>query len=647
MKKKNFSILSVVFIFLIASLFSYDPAYAQIGELAQRLNTDSATGNNFAVSGQNLNNAKAAPGVPSSGDSKAPAANIVNSSYYKPIAAWTGRLVLPAVSERESDGSVFIVIHNSPEPGLVGKKIRLRWNFRNPEDGWFAKISPDLNFDPEKVKTAQKYSLQLPTRLGGWSRVSPLESLAGARPADDVMVALRSAQYSNGSVYINEEPAQICGSHAALVKFSGPANGNFRTVIHYNPSTGKFDGPAETVSILPQFKTAVKPDPVSSTLNIEKSNFNGGGYYIYGVLTQNTFVVNALEPRAVNLMKPSLFTGGKNNIKKYISKQHFDQMSPGMRRSALLMPEVNSEYTYYENDAGVNSYIDKYWPVGSQAILVHVFGWRKNTITGESGSQALGLVTGHFAFGIATVINDPFTGEKRFDIEYKQVYAHNNTGIISGTHKWHSYMGDLKRGWMYTIPVSDTIVRIPELMPYNINGWRINPIKGFSRVLEMMMAVYRTGAGGGVSGVRPDISCVQDSHYSLYASLMVFENSILSNPAASDWLKNNPSDPDVQRFNSLRNLTQQIKDRITILGISRSDWRVHFSNPLGTRDPGKAEQVIRALISIKSVFPRDGNDNLLLIAADRNYRMWSILSAMDGGTVEGLWPIAPTSLVNH
>jgi predicted Abi (CAAX) family protease len=147
--------------------------------------------------------------------------------------------------------------------------------------------------------------------------------------------------------------------------------------------------------------------------------------------------------------------------------------------------------------------------------------------------------------------------------------------------------------------------------------------------------------------VRPDVSCVQDSHYALYASLMVFENSILGDPKAAEWLKNNPQNDSVKRFNSLRSLIQQLKDRTTILGISRSDWRAHFSNPLGTRDPGKAEQVIRALLSIKSVFPRDGNDNMLNLAADRGARMWSLLTAMSGGKVEGLWPIAPTSLINH
>lgn len=567
------------------------------------------------------------------------------AAFYRPIAPWTGRLILPPPAAREEDGSVLFEVHNSP---LAGKTVRLRWNLSKPEDGWFAKLRHDVTISPEKAAEAAKYSMQLPTRLDGWKRVSPLESLAGARAADDVFVALKNPVFHNGSVFINEEPVQICGSHVALVRFDGPANGNFRTVRHYDPAARAFSGPAETVSIMPFFTVPGKKDLVSTTLDIERSNFNrAGGYYIYGVPHAKGFEVMALEPRSVNSLAPSQYLGGRAETKKYIDSGHFSQMSPGMRRSTLIMPETSTPLTYSQTGGGdTAAYIGKNWPVGTYSILVHLFGWRKNTVTGESGTQALGIATGHFAFGVASVVIDPFTGEKRFDIEYKQIYAHNNTGIISGTHKWHSYMGDLKRGWMYTIPVSDTVVQLPELMPYDINGWKIDPIKGFSRVTEMMMAVYRTGGGTGASLVRPDVSCVQDSHYALYASLMVFENSVLNVPKAAEWMKNNPQNDSVRRFESLKSLARQLKDRITILGIARDDWRAHFSNPLGTRDPGKAQQIIRALLSIKSVFPRDGNDNLLHLAAERGCRMWSMLTAMSGGKAEGLWPIAPTSIVN-
>ncbi len=43
----------------------------------------------------------------------------------------------------------------------------------------------------------------------------------------------------------------------------------------------------------------------------------------------------------------------------------------------------------------------------------------------------LNLVTGHFAFGFAEVVKDRFTGEPRWDIEYKQVYGHNREEVVS------------------------------------------------------------------------------------------------------------------------------------------------------------------------------------------------------------------------
>jgi predicted Abi (CAAX) family protease len=280
-------------------------------------------------------------------------------------------------------------------------------------------------------------------------------------------------------------------------------------------------------------------------------------------------------------------------------------------------------------------------------MVVHLFGWHE--AAGEKKKIfSLPLVTGHFSFGIAEVVIDPFTGEKRFDIEYKQVYAHNNTAIISGSIKWHNYMGDLKRGWMYSIPVSDTIIQVPELEPYDINGWKINPILGFSRMAEIMAAVYRTGAGSGISSVRPDVSCVQDSHYILYGSLMTFEKNIKNSRNIFEWLRGkDPLDKNVVRFFSLDTLVSQLKDRVTILGLARDDWKNNFENPIGTRNPNVAEKTIRTLLSLKSSLPRTGNDNLIFFAANRNYRMWSVLTTMCGGRVDGLKPLAPNSILRR
>lgn len=132
------------------------------------------------------------------------------------------------------------------------------------------------------------------------------------------------------------------------------------------------------------------------------------------------------------------------------------------------------------------------------------------------------------------------------------------------------------------------------------------------------------------------------------AALMTFEKNIKNSANIFQWLRGkDPLDKNVMRFFSLDTLVSQLKDRITILGLARGDWKNNFENPIGTRNPNVAQKTIRTLLSLKTVFPRDGNDNLIFFAANRNYRMWSVLTAMCGGRVEGLKPLAPNSVTRR
>lgn len=568
------------------------------------------------------------------------------ADLYRPIGEWTGRLILPKPEQREADGSIFFEVANSPYAELIGKVVRLRWDCRKEEDRWFEKLMTDVVFDTKKAQEALQGGTVIPMRLNGWKRVSPLESLAGARPQDDIDVMLKNAVYANGSVYIKDDPVQISGTHVALVQFSGPAAGNLRNVVHYNPASGKFDGASENIYVLASYSIPGKDKLVSSTADVERSVFNRLGWYVYGRHYKGVFVVCALMPRSLHLLEPTHWMQGKLDIKNYYAKLHFKDLGPAMRRSTLIVPEQNADIS---TNAGIKNYIDACWPEGARGLLVHVFGWRKDTLTGSTGLPGpQWLTAGHFAFGVATVVRDGFTGEKRFDIEYKQIYAHGDGGIVSGTIQWHNYMGDIKRGWMYTIPVSDTIVQIPAMAPYDFNGWRIDPFRGFSRLTEIMMAVYRTGAGKGISSVTPYVSCVQDSHYALYGSLMTFTEAINADPRVGQWMRSlGANHPDAIRYTDLFRLVEDMKNRITLIGLSRRDWKYNFDNPIGTRDPNVAEQIIRTLLSIKTVFPRDGHDNLMFLAADRQYRMWSVLGAMTGGKIGNLWPLPPNSIASH
>jgi predicted Abi (CAAX) family protease len=145
------------------------------------------------------------------------------------------------------------------------------------------------------------------------------------------------------------------------------------------------------------------------------------------------------------------------------------------------------------------------WQIGDQAVVLHNFGG----IGGIDGETISGFtVTGHFAFGQATVIADPFTGEPRFALRYHQIYANNPNGIVAGSQDWSAFMGNLQRGWMGTRPVSDVLVQgdsalLPEL----------------AIQAQVLMARYRTGDGTGVSTVTPATSCVQDSSQALWIAI--------------------------------------------------------------------------------------------------------------------------------
>ncbi|HOY67691.1 MAG TPA: hypothetical protein PLP29_12445 [Candidatus Ozemobacteraceae bacterium] len=548
-----------------------------------------------------------------------------SAECFKPVGEWTGRLLLPKPDQRDPSGGVPFKVENSPIPGLVGRILWVRWDTSRPWDQWFETLRFDISINPGRLAKTMKSGIHLPVALDGWKRVSALESLAGARPGE--MTVLLEHPVLDGDVLrITEEPVQICGSRVALVRFERPAGDNRYRVTHFNPTAGDFSGPAETVSI-PETSFTGPDTPVarSSTIGIERSRFNADGWYAYGRHENGIFIVEALEPRALMRIQADRTVSGVGPVKDYVSHEHLADLSPGLARVTELVPGRQHA-----------------WKEGDRGLLVHLFGWRHHPK--DKGGVVLGLVTGHFAFGLATVVRCPFTGEPRFDLEYLQCYAHNRVNIVSGRVKWHDYTGSLRRGWMYTIPVSDTIVRIPELEPYDFGGWVVQPWNGLRRQFEKMHAVYRTGAGSGISTVWPDVSCVQDSHCALYSALRTFEETIATSGRVKAWLNGAGSDKDeVKRYLRLLLLVRHVKKCITTFGLAQGNWREFLRNPLATRDPNAVAMVVNAALSRNSVFPRKGNDHLLHMAADIEYPMWSILACQIGGLIPELTPLAPTS----
>ncbi|HQG27971.1 MAG TPA: hypothetical protein PLY73_05390, partial [Candidatus Ozemobacteraceae bacterium] len=111
-----------------------------------------------------------------------------------------------------------------------------------------------------------------------------------------------------------------------------------------------------------------------------------------------------------------------------------------------------------------------------------------------------------------------------------------------------------------------------------------------------------------------------------------------------EWLKAADTNADeVKRYLRLLLLVRHVKTCITAFGLAQGNWREFFNNPLATRNPNAVAEIINALLSRNSVFPRKGNDNLLHISADMKYPMWSILACQIGGLIPDITPMAPTS----
>ena len=554
------------------------------------------------------------------------------AAYYKSIGEWGGQIVLPPLAKRLPGGSVPMLVFSSPNRELIGRFVKLAWNRSDKDENWFDELSVDVSFDPATQAFGERAGCRFPTILDGWKKVSPLESLAANRSEGTIEVVLKNATYRDGTLYISQEPVQVNGSHVCLARFKGKAEGNLRTIVHYNPATRRFDGPEEVVTIMPRKPRPNEDAPNTSVEQIETTGLNNGGWYLYGKKMKKSFLVKSIEPRLPLLLNPTTCLDQPQDIKDFAKNGVFAGLKPGLFRNT---------YSATNQTAG----IARDWPVGGRHLFIHLFGWRKAANQKAGVMDLLNLVTGHFAFGFAEVIKDHFTGEPRWDIEYKQVYGHNREEVVSGSRKWHAYMGNLRRGWMYSIPVADTVLKIPELEPYNINGQTIRPMRGLERELEKMMAKYRTGSGSGCSMVRPDVSCVQDSHCALYGALDQLINGLGKRPEIIAWQKSGSAD--AKRFASLISLGREVEKTITSFGNAQGNWKDFVQTPFGTRNPGKVKALVNALLAIKTVFPRAAHDHLLQLFASREYPMWTILTCQIGGVIPGLIPQKPTSLIMH
>ncbi|MBV8374547.1 MAG: CAAX protease, partial [Candidatus Eremiobacteraeota bacterium] len=112
--------------------------------------------------------------------------------------------------------------------------------------------------------------------------------------------------------------------------------------------------------------------------------------------------------------------------------------------------------------------------------------------------RTAGGFLGHFAYGIARVIEDPFSGDPRFETTYYQLFSHNTDGLIAGAFDWLPAMG------------YETILRHEKLESI------FDPL---ALQLDAMSARYRIGDGTGGTYVGAANNSSQDSNRALAAAL--------------------------------------------------------------------------------------------------------------------------------
>jgi predicted Abi (CAAX) family protease len=544
--------------------------------------------------------------------------------------SWTGRLIFP--EQRKPDGGVWFEVYSAPK-GITppGKTLWLSMDTQSPApQEYVRRTTTSINFGASGGRAAASMAAKniLPERLNGLANVSPLESLAGARPlhyqdrigsqmtADSVEVLLRSASLRNGVLYTSTEPVQIVGKEVALISFVEPVGEDQYKVKHYVRGSG-FSGAEEIVSLLPTSERR----PHHSTKNIHMSKLNQMGWFAYGEHVNNLFLIRALEPRELMRALPA----GVPNGEDYIRKQNFENVSAEQGKISTATVSATRNYDIR---------------LGETGLVMHLFGG----LAGKDGDSTMLLPIskrrfnpGHFSFGTGKVITEPFTGEPKFDIEYKQVYAHNSDGIVSGSNLWHSYSGSLKRGWMYSRPISDVFVKHSAFTSDYTNA-NFSPLAALSHELEVMMGRFRSGDGTGVSEVTAATSCAQDSNQAMFIALKKGLDGLLSESTQSRL-----SDDEKKRAATLEKVMESYLSQVVRGANFRSDWKEALSEPLAIKKDALSPLAtfLSVIESRKVLIPRWVYDDAAVLFLNAGATLQFLRTNQIGGQDPDIIPRAP------
>lgn len=626
------------------------------------------------------------------------------STAYRPVGAWVGRLILPpadqyqqvAKQNQETDWA-WLEVYTAPPNAkqLIGQTVRLAWAKTPNAQAYVKAASRDVDFTPA-AKQAWQHGTILPIRLNHRNQVGPLQSLAGGHPYDDVIVTLKGDIIQEPTpsspsplsppppanppsalpplpppsalttplpiLRINREPFQATGRFQALVKFlspvapknpqdltsqcpgNPPCTSDLMRVQHYNPKSQQFDGAQEVIRI-PQQPADQAGTYNMTTRDLAQSPAGQAGWYIYGAKDRSgRFTVQGMQPRSLVQIQPQQVILGLTPGLKYIDFENWKHETDrkGTIQTVLLDARAPNPTVATTE-----------WQVGDRFLAMHLYGGR-----GGSSKQAetfvFGTYAGHFSFGVGEVIRDPFTNEPIFDYSYLQVYGNGGDGTMSGGNTWANYMGNLRRGFMGTRPVSDVLIKLDVLTEdYNFGGTKLSFFNELLAELSLIGARYRIGDGTGDSTITSATSCVQDSSQAIFLTLQRFKQKIETNPEIVQWMKEHPTDPHTQRFRQLVGVARDLAAELMPMGVVRWDWQenaevltgVRPTQPFISIDNFQLKNLATGLISWRTAMPRQAHDEYAMLFLNHNAKLWFLRPNMIGGNDPELSPLEPTLLL--
>lgn len=564
--------------------------------------------------------------------------------HYRPIAPWMGRLILPTLEQRQDLNGVWFEVYHA-EAGyehLVGKVIQLGWQDNPKIAAYVQTVTRDVHFSADAEYSLQQGKI-VPARLNGWRLVDPLESLAGARPTDNMIVMLNGSVivqastqigHSNPSaprLLIAEDPAEITGRYYALVQliasFEKTADGQLYRVRHFNKATYQFDG-VEEIVLLPQVIPNENGLPPSSNQDLEQSPCNANGWYIYGAKNPaGQFVVQAIAPRHLFSLQPDRDIVGRKPAINYLKQESWSVDGVKGTISSVMLRAKSTHAAEFQE--------------GDRLLLNHVYGGIGGKMR-EPAAQGP-VYFGHFAYGLAEVVREPLTDELRLEIQYFQVYAHNGDGLISCRHHWSHYMGDRQYGWLNLRPVRDIVIKLNALTgDYELNGVKRSPLDTLIEQLQIMMARYRIGDGTGSTYVGPANNCAQDSNQALYAALQQGQKRLQDKSQVKALIQSRPELAD--QLQQLTQLTRSLKRDLLPFRSARADWKNHEAALGSSLEDSPIQQLFIGLVSWRMMLPRVASDCLMTSLINQGATLLILRTSQVGGTNPDIEPISPLSL---